>query len=139
MAASNEREEFIARFCVDYAREVGNLSKRKKFTLYECLEAARALLRLARTHGNLAVAECNGPPEYQQQYRIPDQGRINAWAADLQRRQERCEKRIRDICAGFNLPVTLGGDPRGYTIRVKLPSGAYNTWGGSAEGYGIPS
>ena len=130
---SKEREEFIARFAVEFTAPA--------HTLMECLDAARALLRLARTHGNLAVAECNGPQWGAGRYTLArevqaaDQDR---WETRLSRQQERCEAKIRALCEQFTLPVTLGGDPRGYTVKVKLPSGAYNTWGGLEEGYGVP-
>lgn len=148
MATEKERQNFIAVFVAEYNgkhnphprnSDPGAHGGPGVLTLQECIDAARALLRHARTHGNLAVAECNGPGDYINRMPYPAAGdAINVWQGNLERRQERCEKRITEICAGFNLPVTLGGDPRGYTVKVKLPSGAYNTWGGSESGYGIP-
>lgn len=131
MATAKEREEFIAHLVADYC---------PAHSIYDICTAARALLRHARTHGNLAVDQCNGA--YYQltggRGPAPSQERIDAWEAQREKREAACEKRIKEICAEFNLPVTLGGDPRGYTVKVKLPSGAYNTWGGSEEGYGVP-
>ena len=37
-------------------------------------------------------------------------------------------------CAGFK----VGGDPRGYTLKMILPSGKYNTFGGKEDGWGVP-
>jgi len=130
MATAKEREQFIALMVADYCPQ---------YSIFRVCEAARALLRHARTHGNLAVEECNGPGDYVNHVPYPEAGKIyDDHAASVAKRQERVEKRIKEICAEFNLPVTLGGDPRGYTVKVKLPSGAYNTWGGSEEGYGVP-
>lgn len=35
--------------------------------------------------------------------------------------------------------VRFSGDPRGFTVRLLLPSGTYNTLGGASEGYGVPT
>lgn len=32
----------------------------------------------------------------------------------------------------------FGGDPRGYTVKLLLPDGTYNTWGGFECGLGVP-
>lgn len=32
----------------------------------------------------------------------------------------------------------FGGDPRGYTVKLLLPDGSYNTWGGFECGWGVP-
>ncbi len=31
----------------------------------------------------------------------------------------------------------LSGDPRGYVVKLHLPSGRWNTWGGQESGYGV--
>lgn len=161
MATEKERQEFIARFCAEYTgKRVPDFAAEKAtlggahdtHTLQQCIDAARALLRHAHTHGNLAVQQCNGPqhlngPSPYNWHKEPvkhtewingNHAAMEAWEARLERDQERVEKRIKEICAGFNLPVTLGGDPRGFTVKLKLSSGAYNTWGGSEDGYGVP-
>ncbi|MDO8705371.1 MAG: hypothetical protein Q7J84_10540 [Sulfuricaulis sp.] len=138
MATAKEREEFIGLMVAEYC---------PRHSMHSVVTAARALLRHARMHGRLAVEQCNGFGDYEQAlvrafnttYRDP---RVKQHIADAEARlfknQERAEKRIREICAGIGAEVHLGGDPRGYTVKVKLPSGAYNTWGGSQEGYGVP-
>ena len=143
MATAKEREQFIALMVAEYYPQ---------HSTDEVVDAARLLLRHARTHGNLAVQQCNGPQHLSgpspynwqtqaEQHRVWINGNTakqDEWETQRERKELACEKRIKDICAQFNLPVTLGGDPRGYTVKVKLPSGAYNTWGGSKEGYGVP-
>lgn len=32
----------------------------------------------------------------------------------------------------------FGGDPRGYTVKILLPDGSSNTWGGFECGWGVP-
>lgn len=126
MATAKEREEFIGRMVAEFC---------PRHSMGSIVEAARALLRHARTHHRLAEEECNGPTGCWYQANAQ---RMDDWQAGLEKRQERVEKRISEICAGLDLPVHFGGDPRGYTVKLKLLGGAYNTWGGSEEGYGVP-
>ncbi len=37
------------------------------------------------------------------------------------------------------LKADVTGDPRGYCLKLHLPDGSYNTWGGKESGYGIGS
>jgi hypothetical protein len=37
------------------------------------------------------------------------------------------------------LKADVTGDPRGYCLKLHLPDGSYNTWGGKEAGYGIGS
>ncbi len=34
----------------------------------------------------------------------------------------------------LGLPISFGGDPRGYSVKVTLPSGRSNHWGGGTWG-----
>ena len=38
---------------------------------------------------------------------------------------------------GVKLEATVTGDPRGYVLKVKMPLGDYNTWGGAEDGWGF--
>ena len=160
MATEKERQEFIACFVAEFngKRVPGKLYYPETLqagdthTLQQCIDAARALLRHSRTHGNLAVQYCNGPEHLNgpspydwqaqsEQHRAWINGNRTereTWEEQREWKELACEKRIREICAGFNLPVHFGGDPRGFTVKLKLSRGAYNTWGGSEEGYGVP-
>jgi hypothetical protein len=105
-----QRQTEVAEFIVAMARE---------------FPAARAeqlveLMRLAKRHDALAVRECNVGD-------VTD----TAW--------ERIQAKIGELCKEIGCKVKCGGDPRGYTVKVFLPSGRYNTWGGAEEGWGVPS
>jgi hypothetical protein len=78
------------------------------------------LLRLADRLQRYAEAACNYQLTINQEHRV---GRL--------------EKRVREICQGWGIGVKFNGDPRGYVVRLMLPNGSYNTWGGKAEGWGI--
>lgn len=76
------------------------------------------LMRLARRHGKLQERACN--------YQV------------LEDHDAVCEDSIREVCRKIGCEVKFGGDPRGYTVKVMLPSGRYNTWGGAEDGWGVP-
>ena len=52
-------------------------------------------------------------------------------------------KRFKAICMNHRidgqLSADVSGDPRGYCLKLHLPDGSYNTWGGKESGYGIGS
>ena len=128
-----ERERFIARFVGDMA------AHRPAITTNEARRAAELLLRHATTHGNLAVQECNGHPAQGSNLPAAEINRLQArWDARIEKRAHQLEKRMLAILRPYGFDVTFGGDPRGFTVKLKLPSGASNTWGGSEDGYGVP-
>lgn len=43
------------------------------------------------------------------------------------------------MAESLGVTLELGGDPRGYTVKLMTPkSGRYNTWGGAECGWGVP-
>lgn len=57
--------------------------------------------------------------------------------AALEAKEQRIEQRITSLLKPYGITVTFGGDPRGYTVKLSLPSGKYNSWGGKESGFGI--
>lgn len=136
-ATQKERLDFITRFREEFPdrpREV-------------CIQAANLILRHAATHARLAEESCNGHPIQSQ---CPPQGcdmpaynaRVSKlqdqWDARIEKGEAQAEKRITEICAPFGIKPNFGGDPRGYTVKLILPSGRYNTMGGAEDGWGVP-
>ncbi len=112
MASQKERMQFIEVLFAEEARAC---------PLREVGEIARKIMRNAATHGRLAEEEC---------------GRELTEAE--QRKVDSCEERIGQLCArlGKGFVPQFSGDPRGYTVKIRLPSGRYNNWGG--EAWGVP-
>jgi hypothetical protein len=54
-----------------------------------------------------------------------------------QARVTNLELRAEEIAKVLGVGIKFNGDPRGYAIKLMLPSGEYNTWGGKEEGWGI--
>jgi len=82
--------------------------------------SAVELLRLADRLHRYAEAACNYQLTPAQEKRV----------ATL-------ETRVNAICAELGIGVHHNGDPRGYAVKLLLPSGDYNTLGGKEEGWGI--
>jgi len=57
--------------------------------------------------------------------------------ARLERREAQIERRIGHLAAYIGCGVKFTGDPRGYCVRLILPDGRYNTWGGAEDGWGV--
>jgi hypothetical protein len=85
------------------------------------VNATVELLRLADRLHRYAEAACN--------YQLtPAQ----------EKRVEHLEARVQAICCDeLGIGVKFNGDPRGYAVKLLLPSGDYNTWGGKEDGWGI--
>lgn len=80
----------------------------------------RAVLRNAATLTRYAEMACN----------------IELTPGDIAREQA-AERRVRALATRRGATVKFNGDPRGYVVKLGLPSGKYNTWGGRESGYGI--
>lgn len=52
-------------------------------------------------------------------------------------REGRLEARIAELCEPFDVQPVFGGDPRGHTIKLKMPSGFTDDWG--KEGLCVPT
>ena len=79
------------------------------------------LYRLAIACENNAIAICN----------------VEGW---VDRRDELREQLARIAKRhGIDLVADVTGDPRGYCLKLHLPDGSHNTWGGKETGYGIGS
>lgn len=91
-------------------------------------EVARLLMRHGATYGRLAEVECSVELSERE-------------TARLERRQAQLERRMRELVSelGDGFSVDFSGDPRGYTVKVTLPTKAYNTWGGAESGWGVPT
>jgi hypothetical protein len=94
------------------------LSKDKQFPVGH----AATLIKLAKKHARFTEALCDRGGTY------------------VEVRLQCCEDAIRAVVA--NVPnvirgVTFSGDPRGYTVHLKLKGNRFNTLGGQEAGWGI--
>jgi hypothetical protein len=71
------------------------------------------LVRLARRHHRFQEAHCN--------YGL---------SAAEEAAEQRCEDAIQRLCRGLGCEPVFSGDPRGATVKLKVPSGRTDDWGG---------
>lgn len=130
MATTKEREQFVAFL----QKELST------FPPAVVEAAARLILRHAATHGRLATEACNGhPAQSSPTMDARELGKLQEKRdARIEREEKRIEARIAEICKPFGIRPDFGGDPRGYTVKLHLANGKYNTWGGEESGYGVP-
>lgn len=122
MSYRSDREEFLVRLAIELP------GVPHAAILYH----GRAILRAARKLGTLAVALCNGDIDQ------------DAYDAAKDRAVARVQRVLAEMAAWTppNRRVTIaetGGDPRGYCLKLHLPSGKGNTWGGDECGWGVPA
>lgn len=98
---------------------------------------ALALIKIGAGVARWAVRECNG--HGRQVWHQPSGRWLWTWGEDdaLKHRlaDQRAEKKANEIAARYGATVKIGGDPRGYTLRLILITGRTNTMGN--DGWGI--
>jgi len=54
-------------------------------------------------------------------------------------RRDYLRQRLAEISAkhGVDIDADVTGDPRGYCLKVHMPDGSHNTWGGKEAGWGF--
>lgn len=109
------------------------------------IKTAQRIMKDANTMQKLAVFDCNGatreklPSESWDEY---NRARAEIQLPWIERRQKTVGTRLKRLAADLKLPMTIGGDPRGYVVKVFMssPNGTpYNSWGGAECGYGVPT
>lgn len=94
-------------------------------------ELAEKLIRWGRQLCRIQERQCNGHQTWD--------GRWDEEAAKRdEKREEGIQARVTKALAPYGITPNFSGDPRGYTLKLILPSGKWNTWGGEEEGYGVP-
>lgn len=100
---------------------------------------ALALIRVGRGVARWAVRACNGEGHWH--YDEPT--RRGGWRWDetddkaKDKADDRARAKLQAIADRYGATVKLGGDPRGYVVKLILASGRHNTWGGAADGWGV--
>ena len=83
---------------------------------------ARLLLRHGKTYSRLQEAHCNGVGEWcgeSNESFSRRQARFEKW---IDKREGQIERRIARIAQALGYVADFQGDPRGYTVRIVVPS-----------------
>lgn len=114
MSRAKDREQFVMTMVKAFPKDA-----------HRALRVAGLLMRHAKTHGRIQERWCS-----------------EEMSESLTRRVERREKQIEALITrhaeSLGCKVHFDGDPRGYTVKLFLPTGDWNTWGGKESGYGVP-
>jgi hypothetical protein len=92
------------------------MAKHSNVTLHDC----KRLMRYAATHHRLAEDSCN-----------------REWTDQDESKKIRVRKSIQTIIHSHGARVLFNFDPRGCTVKIQVPDGFTNDFGG--EGICIPS
>ena len=106
------------------------------FTFMERDRLARLLMRHAKTHGNLQEQNCNGCGTWYGESTESFNKRQSRFEAALEKREQQIERRLTEIANQLGFGIILGGDPRGATVKLKVPSGFTDDW--AKEGVCVP-
>lgn len=121
MSYAKDKQEFAQAF----AAECGDVP--------ELRAILPGLFRLANKHQSLMVEWCNGD-------KVKQFSSWDAWEEWREKETEKVRASISALFAPFGIKVKFSGDPRGFTVKCHFPkTGAYNSWGGLSEGYGVPT
>lgn len=120
MARNDEFAVFVA--AIMQSLSFGSSGEPTGVSPHQALAVAGTLRRHARTLSRLAVRACN----------------VGLTEREEARRRE-AERRVASFAALYGMTVKTDGDPRGYVLKVLLPTGLYNTLGGVSDGWGVPT
>ena len=118
MSYQKDRDEFVAVVSAEVEAKGG--------TTNDGVDLARLILRNAATMQRLAERACS-----------VDMGEKQA--AIEEKQDERCQERIRKACEPWGIKPNFQGDPRGAVVKLLLPSGRWNSWGGREDGFCAPT
>ncbi len=101
--------------------------------------AAVKLLRYGATYGRIQEFDCNSPDARygQDEYNKRMQEQWERERERLHRKETRIVRRVEELCASIGCQAIFSGDPRGNTIKIKMPDGYTNDWG--REGICVPT
>jgi len=119
MSYQKDRDEFVGVIVAECELSVGNRAPENT----KCaVGLARLILRNAATIQRIAAAYCN---------RKTTPGEVEQY--------ECCQDRIRKACEPWGIKPTFNGDPRGACVKLLLPSGRNNSFGGAECGFCVPT
>jgi hypothetical protein len=128
MTTRKEREEFIS-LIYEHTSQIGEYQSgaRSRF--------AQALMHYGASLKRIAENQCNG---YHKGGGPWARGTWDGVAedADLRKKNRICAK-VAELCAQFACKPVFGGDPRGATLKIQVPDGYSNDFGG--EGICVPT
>jgi len=105
---------------------------RTSVSAWERRRICSLLCRHATSYKSIQVERCNGD-------RREELGGYKAWEEWLAKRDRQLRSRITKLATQLKgvKGVMFSQEPRGYTVRLILENGAWNTLGGAEDGFGV--
>lgn len=145
MSYQKDRDEFVAQITKEVTEADGRIN--------EGVDLARLILRNAATIQRCEELVCSS--EAADRDRVPcpaiKSGRDEDCACDRYPDEEhrdtprvqvqilRARQRIEAACRLWSIKLNFQGDPRGACVKLILPSGKWNSWGGEESGFCVPT
>jgi hypothetical protein len=125
MSYQKDRDEFIGVIVEECQREDAQATYRANVPPEKrrdsAVDLARLILRNAATIQHHAINLCN-----------------REVSAAEQTAAQRAKDRIEAACEPWGIKPNFGGDPRGCCVKLLLPSGRWNSFGGREVGFCVP-
>ncbi len=115
MSYKTDRAEFTATIIAEITAQPGGDTATAR-------KVATRILNDAHTLQQIAIRACNGT--------------LEAFDAT---NDKAAENRILRACKPWGIRPDFNGDPRGAVVKLRLPSGKWNSFGGPEDGYCVPT
>ncbi len=108
---------------------------------YAITSTCSAICRAATTYARIQEESCNGPGDWIVNGSNSGPA-IERWQARIDKREAELERRLAALVAnlqtvnGEPCRVVFNGDPRGATVKVKVPGADGDSWG--RDGFCVP-
>lgn len=126
MSYQKDRDEFVAVIAEECQNKAAMATYRANVPpenrTGSAVDLARLILRNASTIQRISVNECN-----------------RELTPGERKQDEACQRRIMEACQPWGILPRFNGDPRGCCVKLLLPSGRWNSFGGAEDGYCVPT
>jgi len=141
-----DRDEFIGQIVAEV--------QAKNATNNQGVDLARLILRNASTIQRCEEAVCSSEAADRDRVPCPAEksGRDEDCCCDYDHQNEhhqdtprvqvqilKARQRIDAACKPWSITPNYQGDPRGCCVKLLLPSGRWNSWGGKEDGFCVPT
>jgi len=150
MSYQKDRDEFIGQMVEE--GEIINPRLPLEDRKYDGVSLARAILRNAATIQHCEELVCSSEAADRDRVQCPaiKSGNDADCACNcyedkhcdtprVQMQILRARQRIEAACRPWGIKPNFSGDPRGCCVKLLLPSGRWNSWGGKEKGYCVPT
>ena len=153
MSYQKDRDEFVAQIVSEVQSQWRAPMARDGSPTQQALDLARLILRNAATIQHCEELVCSSEAANRDRVPCPaaKSGKDEDCACDYDHQADkhrdtprvqvqilRARQRIEAACKPWGIVPNCSGDPRGCVVKLLLPSGRWNSWGGKEDGFCVP-